>query len=235
MRFAAPLIRARLVRRYKRFLADVLLESGETVTAHCPNPGAMLGLTEAGAEVWLSRSDDPKRTLPWSWELVGAADGLIGINTARPNRIAEEAIAGAAVPELAGYDRIRREVRYGERSRVDLVLERTDGESCYVEVKNVHLMRRPGLAEFPDSVTTRGTRHLRELATLAASGVRAVVLFVVQRADASGFAVAGDIDPAFHAAARAARAAGVETLCYGCALSPQQIVLDRLLPIALQA
>ena len=239
MLFTGPLVRGRLLRRYKRFLADVLLESepwgGHTVTAHCPNPGAMLGLTESNAEVWLSRSDDPKRALRWTWELIQAGDhpaaGLVGINTARPNRIAEEAIAAAVVPELAGYDRIRREVRYGERSRVDLVLERGD-ERCFVEVKNVHMMREPGVAEFPDSVTARGTRHLRELATLAVSGVRAVVLFVAQRSDAHRFAVAGDIDPAFHTAAQAARIAGVEMLCYGCALSPQQIVLDRAMPVA---
>lgn len=239
MLFPSPLARGRLLRRYKRFLADVLLESepwaGRTVTAHCPNPGAMLGLTESNAEVWLSRSDDPKRALPWTWELIQVGEhptaGLVGINAARPNRIAEEAIAAAAVPELAGYDRIRREVRYGERSRVDLVLERGE-ERCFVEIKNVHLMREPGVAEFPDSVTARGARHLRELAAVAADGVRAVVLFVAQREDARRFAVAGDIDPTFHAAAQAARAAGVEMLCYGCALSPQQIVLDRAMPVA---
>jgi sugar fermentation stimulation protein A len=135
------------------------------------------------------------------------------------------------VPELAGYERIRREVRYGENSRVDLVLESGD-ERCFVEVKNAHLMRAPGVAEFPDSVTARGARHLRELAKLSAEGVRAVVLFVVQRSDAHRFTVAGDIDPGFHEAARAARTAGVEVLCYGCALSPEQIVLDKALPVA---
>jgi sugar fermentation stimulation protein A len=241
MLFATPLVRGRLIRRYKRFLADVMLESepwnGHAVTAHCPNPGAMLGLTEADAEVWLSRSDDPKRSLAWTWEMIqvdgnaAPARALVGINAARPNRIAEEAIAAAGVPELAGYDAIRREVRYGERSRVDLVLERGEAR-CYVEVKNVHLMREAGLAEFPDSVTARGARHLRELAAVAAGGARAVVLFVAQRADAQRFAVAADIDPAFQAAARAARAAGVEMLCYRCALSTQQIVLDKALPVA---
>jgi sugar fermentation stimulation protein A len=241
MLLPGPLTRGRLVRRYKRFLADVVLESGpwsgQTVTAHCPNPGAMLGLTDTNIPVWLSRSDDPKRLLPWTWELVEPAAPsvapacLVGINAARPNRIAEEAIARAAVAELAGYDRIRREVRYGEKSRVDLVLERGD-ERCFVEVKNVHLMREPGKAEFPDSVTARGARHLRELAVLAAQGVRSVVLFVAQRSDARRFAVAGDIDPAFQAAARQARDAGVEMLCYACALSPEQIVLDKSLPVA---
>lgn len=231
MRFSTPLVRGRLVRRYKRFLADVQLASGETVVAHCPNPGAMLGLIDAATEVWLSRSDDPKRALPWSWEMASHADGLIGINTARPNRLAEEAIAAGAVAELTGYDAIRREVAYGERSRVDLVLERP-GERCYVEIKNVHLMRTPGLAEFPDCVTARGAKHLRELAALATAGVRAVVLFVVQRADATSFAVAHDLDPTFAAGWKAARAAGVEALCYGCALSPEQIVLDKALHVA---
>lgn len=220
------------MRRYKRFLADVALANGETVVAHCPNPGAMLGLTEAGSEVWLSRSNDPKRALPWSWELATDQGGLVGINTARPNRLAEEAIAAGAVAELSGYDTIRREVKYGERSRVDLVLQRNGSESCYVEIKNVHLMRRRGLAEFPDCVTARGARHLKELASLTAAGIRAVVLFVVQRSDAESFAVAEDLDPAFAAQFRAARSAGVETLCYGCALSPEQIVLDRALPVA---
>ncbi|MBM3507152.1 MAG: DNA/RNA nuclease SfsA [Alphaproteobacteria bacterium] len=241
MLFPGPLVRGRLVRRYKRFLADVVLESGpwrgQAVTAHCPNPGAMLGLTEANVPVWLSRSEDPKRVLPWTWELVQPAAEpadtacLVGINAARPNRIAEEAIGGSLVRELAGYDVIRREVRYGERSRVDLVLEKGD-QRCFVEIKNVHLMRQRGRAEFPDSVTARGTRHLRELAALAAQGVRTVVLFVAQRSDAREFAIAGDIDPAFQAAVHRAREAGVEMLCYACALSPEEIVLDRSLPVA---
>lgn len=236
MRFDAPLVRGRLIRRYKRFLADVLLEGGPSagtvVTAHCPNPGAMLGLADADAAVWLSRAENPKRTLAWSWELVEHAGGLVGINAMRPNRIAEEALAAGAVAELAGYDRIHREVRYGERSRVDFVLQRESGERCYVEVKNVHLMRQAGLAEFPDSVTARGARHLRELAALAKAGVRAVVLFVAQRADIDTFAIAGDIDPTFAAALMAARTAGVETICYRCALSPEQIVLDKTVPVA---
>lgn len=232
MRFAAPLVTGRLVRRYKRFLADVRLASGETVVAHCPNPGAMLGLTDADTEVWLSRSDDPSRVLPWSWELAAHQGGLVGINTARPNRLAEEAIAAGALAELSGYDTIRREVKYGENSRVDLVLGRRSGEQCYVEVKNVHLMRERGLAEFPDCVTARGAKHIKELAGLASKGVRAVVLFVVQRQDARSFAVAGDLDPVFATGLKAARTAGVEALCYGCALSPEQIVLDKSLPIA---
>lgn len=241
MRFPVPLVRGRLVRRYKRFLADVRIETGaaagSTVTAHCPNPGAMLGLTDADANVWLSHSADPKRVLPWTWELVHARDAhpegaLVGINTARPNRIAEEAIAAGAIAELQGYSSVRREVRYGERSRVDLLLAQDGWPPCYVEVKNAHLMRKQGVAEFPDSVTARGARHLQELAKVASAGARAVVLFVVQRGDAERFAVAGDIDSAFAVALRQARAVGVEALCYRCVLSPEQIVLDKALPVA---
>lgn len=230
MRFGAPLFRGRLLRRYKRFLSDIELENGETVTAHVANPGAMLGLAEPGSAVLVSRSDDPKRKLPYSWEMVRIGRRWVGLNTSRPNRIAEEAIAAGKVAELAGYGGIRREVRYGANSRVDLVLG--DGaEACFVEIKNAHLMRTKGLAEFPDSVTKRGARHLEELAILAKQGTRAVVLIVVQRQDCKRFAVAADIDAAFAAAWTAAEAAGVEMLCYACTLSPREIVLDKPLPI----
>ncbi|MDA1132925.1 MAG: DNA/RNA nuclease SfsA [Proteobacteria bacterium] len=230
MRFDTPLIRGRLVRRYKRFLADIQLESGATVTAHVANPGSMLGLTEAGAQVLVWRSDDPTRKLAYSWEMVRFGRRWVGLNASRPNRLAEEAIAVGRIPALAGYGALRREVRYGENSRVDLVLG--DGEdACYVEVKNAHLMRQRGLAEFPDSVTARGTKHLKELAVLARRGIRAVVLVVVQRQDCDRFAVAGDVDPAFAEAWSAAAAAGVEMLCHACILSPREIVLDKQLPI----
>ena len=230
MRFDTPLIRGRLVRRYKRFLAEIQLESGATVTAHVANPGSMLGLTEAGAQVLVWRSDDPTRKLAYSWEMVRFGRRWVGLNASRPNRLAEEAIAVGRIPALAGYGALRREVRYGENSRVDLVLG--DGEdACYVEVKNAHLMRQRGLAEFPDSVTARGTKHLKELAVLARRGIRAVVLVVVQRQDCDRFAVAGDVDPAFAEAWSAAAAAGVEMLCHACILSPREIVLDKQLPI----
>ena len=163
MRFPDPLIRGRLLRRYKRFLSDIELDSGEVVVAHCANPGAMLGLKDPGAPVWLSPSRNPKRKLKYSWELIRVDGHLVGINTALPNRIVEEAVAAQAVPELAGYPRLRREVPYGRNSRIDLLLESEDRPSCYLEVKTVHLKRRAGLAEFPDSCTKRGAKHLAQL------------------------------------------------------------------------
>jgi sugar fermentation stimulation protein A len=230
-----PLVRGRLIRRYKRFLADVELDSGPEVTVACPNTGAMLGLAEPGSVIWLSQSDSPTRKYRHTWEIVelanGAAPALVGINPMRPNAIVAEAIAAGLVPELGGYERVRREVRYGDRSRIDLLLERDGRPPCYVEVKNVHLSRSPGLAEFPDCVTTRGARHLVELSAMVAAGARAVMVYLVQRGDATGFALAGDIDPKYAAAFRAARAAGVEAFAFGCSLTPETISLDGAVPI----
>ncbi len=235
MKFPSPLMRGRLIRRYKRFLADVELDGGETVTAHCANPGSMMGLNEPGATVWLTRSDDPARKLAYSWQLLDLEiDGKpvrIGINTAHPNGIVAEAIEAGAIPELDGYGSLRREVRYGRNSRIDILLEGDGRAPCYVEVKNVHLLRRPGLAEFPDSVTKRGAKHLAELADMAGDGARAVMMFLVQRDDADRFGLARDIDPAYAEAFEAARGAGVEALVYCCRLTCDEIVLDRSLPL----
>lgn len=230
MRFPDPLTRARLVRRYKRFLADVVLDSGARVTAHCANPGGMIGLAEPESEVWLSPARNPARKLRWSWELVRIGGRLVGINTGHPNRIVAEAIAAGRAPELAGYDTLRREVAYGRNSRIDLLLEAGGGARCYVEVKNVTLKRAAG-AEFPDAVTARGAKHLAELADMVTAGHRAVMLYLVQREDCADFRVAADIDPAYDAAFRAACARGVEALCYGCRITLDAIELDQRLPI----
>ena len=230
MNFPLPLRRATLIRRYKRFLSDHRFEDGSTVTAHVANPGAMTGLIEDELETWLSPAANPKRKLPYSWEMVRIGRGLVGVNASRPNALAEEAIEAGAIPPLAGYETLRREVAYGERSRVDFLLEAADKPPCYVEVKNVHLKRGPAAA-FPDSVTARGTKHLRELAAVAEGGARAVMLYVVQREDCDRFTLAADIDPAYAAAFTQARAAGVEALAYACRLSTDGIAVDRPLPI----
>lgn len=237
MEFPVALIPGRLIRRYKRFLADVELAGGETATAHCPNPGSMLGLADPGLELWLSPTGGGAGRLPYRWDLVRLPSGLVGINTQIPNRLAAEAIAAGRIPELVGYSRLRREVRYGKNSRIDLLLEADDRPPCYVEVKNVHL-RRPGgrhpdAAEFPDSVTARGAKHLAELADMTAAGARTVTMFVVQREDCDHFQIAGDIDPAYQRAIGQALAAGMEVLCYACRVSQHGIDIDRPVPLAL--
>lgn len=230
--FPSPLIPARLVLRYKRFLADVVIDGeSEPVTVHCPNPGAMMGLKAEGSRVWLSRSTNLKRKLPLTLEIVEADGTLVGINTALPNRLAEEAIAAGLVPPLAGLGTARREVNYGRRSRVDLLYQAPNGQPIYVEVKNVHLMRRPGLAEFPDCVTTRGARHLDELGDRVAAGDRAMMLYIVQRGDCDRVAFAADLDPAYAAAFALARERGVEAHAVRCDINLSDIRPTTILPI----
>ncbi|MBN16427.1 DNA/RNA nuclease SfsA [Pelagibacterium nitratireducens] len=231
MHFSGPLTRGTLIRRYKRFLADVTLETGDIVTAHCANPGAMTGLAMPGLPVWLSKSDDPKRKLAHSLELVELPTGIVGINTAHPNRIVGEALRARAIPELAAYDGIRPEVKYAEKSRIDFLLTGQGLPDCYLEVKNVHLVRAAGLAEFPDSVTTRGARHLADLARMVGEGHRAVMLYLVQRGDCTQFTLAADIDKAYARAFGEARAAGVEALCYATDITADAITLGDPLPI----
>jgi sugar fermentation stimulation protein A len=235
MQFPAPLIPATLVRRYKRFLADVTLPDGNVVTVHVANPGAMLGLATPGARVWLSKSDNKKRKLPHSWELVevdfGACQEPVGVNTAHPNALVAEALAAGAISDLSGYPSVRREVKYGRQSRVDFLLEAPDRPPCYLEIKNVHLMRKPGLAEFPDSVTARGARHLDELADMVAAGGRAVMLYLIQIGSAERFALARDIDPGYAAAFDRARGRGVEALAYRCDITPEGIVVGQTVPV----
>ena len=235
MRFAA-LIPGTLVKRYKRFLADVVLPSGETVTAHCANPGSMIGLNAPGARVWLSKSANPNRKLAHSWELIevdfGTGAELVGINTSNPNALAAEAIAAGRIVELAGYATVRREVKYGKASRVDFLLEGPGRPSCFVEIKNVHLMRHPGLAEFPDAVTVRGAKHLAELSAMVAIGARAVMLYLIQIGSAERFALARDIDPGYGKAFDAARAAGVEVVAYRCGISCDGIEVTGRVPVS---
>ncbi|MGF1625873.1 MAG: DNA/RNA nuclease SfsA [Alphaproteobacteria bacterium] len=235
MHFGQPLTRGRLLRRYKRFLADVALADGSVHVVHCPNPGAMIGLARPGGEVWLSRALNMKRKLAMTWELERIGDRLVGINTNRPNDLVHEAIAAGAITPLDGYDRIRREVRYGLRSRIDMLLEADGRPPCYVEIKNVHLRRdhgpNPGAAEFPDCVTARGARHLDDLAAMVAAGGRAAMVYCVQREDCDRFALATDLDPAYAAAFARAAAAGVEAYAYACALSLEEIRVASPLPV----
>jgi len=231
MQFETPLIEGRLLRRYKRFLADMELDSGERITAHTSNTGSMLGCAEPGSRVWLSRSENAKRKYPLSWEIVEANGGtLVGINTALPGRLVREAIEAGIIGELQGYARIRAEVPFGvENSRVDLLLER-DGARCYVELKNVTAIDG-GAAIFPDAVTRRGAKHLRELVAMAADGHRAVIFYCVQRGDASEVRPADAIDPDYGRALRAALAAGVEAIAYRAAVTPAGITLEASLPV----
>jgi sugar fermentation stimulation protein A len=230
MDFTAPLVRGQLIRRYKRFLADVVLEDGTEITAHCPNPGSMLGMNTPGLPVWLSRSNAPKRKLAHTLELVEADGALVGVNTMLPNRLVAEALAAGAIPELAGYPIVRPEVRYGDASRVDFLLQGEGRPDCFVEVKGVTLHRGGGLAEFPDCVSARALRHLVELGRETACGNRGVLLFVIQRMDCDAFDAAADLDPAYAAGLIAAARAGVEVLCYRCDLSSNGVQLAGPVP-----
>lgn len=227
MNFASPLRRGRLIQRYKRFLADIVLDDGAEITAHCPNPGAMLGLNTPGLPVWVSTSPDAKRKLAHTLELVEADGGLVGVNTMHPNRLVAEALAEDRLPELAGYASHRREVKYGESSRIDFLLQSPDRKACWLEVKNCHFVRAPGLAEFPDCVAARSLKHLRELEAMIAQGDRAAVLFVVQRADCGAFSACRDLDPAFSDGLERAADVGVEVLAYACDLSVTGIRLTH--------
>lgn len=237
MQFPTPLTRGTLIRRYKRFLSDITLEDGSEVTAHVANPGSMIGLTEPGSEVWLSANTNPKAKLDWRWELVRVGDGLVGVNTAHPNRLVEEAIGRRAIPELDGYGSCRREVRYGQNSRIDLLLEDESRPPCYLEIKNVNLKRaipgRETAAEFPDAVTKRGAKHLVELGDMAADGARAVMFYLVQRGDCDQFKIADDIDPDYAEALTIARKGRVETLCYACDMRLDGIDVAGPLPLEL--
>jgi sugar fermentation stimulation protein A len=235
MRFPAPLIPATLVKRYKRFLADVVLPTGEMITAHVANPGAMTGLAAPGARVWLSKSDKLGRKLPYSWELVevdlGGGLELVGVNTGHPNPLVGAALAAGAIAELTGYESIRREVKYGRNSRVDFLLEGAGRPPCYVEIKNVHLMRQAGLAEFPDAKTERGAKHLDELGDMVATGARAVMLYLIQIGSSQRFGLARDIDPKYAAAFDRARGRGVEAIAWKCCIDCDGIEIVAPVPV----
>ncbi len=233
MQFANPLRSGRLINRYKRFLADITLDDGREVTAHCPNPGSMMGLKAPGSRVWVSENNDPKRKLKFTLELVEADNTLVAINTMNPNKIAEEAIRGGQISQLAHFHTLRREVKYGTNSRIDLLLEEDSKPPTYVEVKNCHLMRTPGLTEFPDSVTTRGAKHLGELSDMVRDRARAVQLFIVQRGDCDTLSPARDLDPNYADALAAAANAGVEVLAYACAVDLMGVTVDREIEVRL--
>jgi len=233
MRFDPSLEPATLLKRYKRFLADIELADGSQLTVHCPNTGSMLNCMAPGCRVWVSRTDDPKRKLPGTWEIVETPQGRLAcINTGRANRVVEEALLAGAIPELAGFTQLRREVRYGqENSRVDFHLIYPDGEA-YVEVKSVTLgFDGSVVAAFPDAVTQRGVRHLRELAALASRGTRAIQLFCVNLAGVEAVRPAWEIDDAYAQALRWAAGQGVEVLAYGVYLSTEEIFIDRRLAL----
>ncbi|MEC3859816.1 DNA/RNA nuclease SfsA [Mesobacterium sp. TK19101] len=232
MRFPSPLVPATLIRRYKRFLADATLPDGREITAHCANPGSMMGLADPGMRIWLEPNDDPKKKLKYGWRLVDHGDGnFTGVDTSVPNRMLKAALMAGEVPGLAA-PMVRAEVRYGQNSRIDFLLTGA-GPDTYVEVKSVTLSRQPGLAEFPDSVTARGTKHLHELQAMVGAGHRAVMLYLVQRTDCIRVTLAADIDPTYAAALRDAIAAGVEVMALSCRITPEEVLPGKGLPFAL--
>jgi len=235
MKFEHKLIPGTLIKRYKRFLADIQLDNGEIVTAHCANSGSMMGLKDAGNIVWLSPARNPKAKLDFKWELVAVDGSLVGINTSHPNGLVQEAITNGTISELAGYQNLRREMKYGQNSRIDIFLSGSlNGDAdCYVEVKSVTLSRQKGIAEFPDSVTARGTKHLQELRQMVADGHRAMMVYLMQRDDCAEFRIAADIDPTYASALDAALYDGVEAVCYGCNLSNKEIIVKQRIPIRL--
>ena len=235
MHFPTPLLRGTLIQRYKRFLADVRLDDGTVVTATCPNTGSMMGLKEPGQTVWLSTSDSPTRKYKYTWELVehdlGKGPTLVGVNTSHPNTIAAEAIAGGKLKTLEGYAKLERERKYGKNSRIDILLTDPEKGTAYVEIKNVHMSRRAGRAEFPDSVTERGAKHLVELSDMVRSGHRALMIYLIQRADVTALSLARDVDAGYGAAFDLARVAGVEMLALRCKMTMVGIQADKLVPI----
>lgn len=231
MLFDPPLLEGRLIARYKRFLFDAELEDGTVITGNCPNTGSMLGLTAPGSRIFMSVHDKPTRKYPHQFEMIEADGTLVGVNTGMPNRIAEEAILARLIPSLSPYPLLAREKRYGVNSRIDILLSGEGLPTAYVEVKNVHFSRTTGLAEFPDTKTERGAKHLDELGAMAEAGHRAVMLYVIQRDDCSAFRICADLDPAYAKAFERAKARGVEAYALDCIVSQSQITAKSLIPV----
>jgi len=226
------LVRGTLIRRYKRFLADVRLDDGSEVTAHCPNTGSMRGCSESGRPVWLSLHDDPRRRYPYTWEIIEMPGSLVGVNTGVPNRLVKAALLTGAIEPLAGYESVRSEVKSSQGTRLDLLLEAPHRPACYVEVKNCTLVEG-GLACFPDAVTRRGRKHLDELADIVGRGERGVSFYLVQRMDAERFRPADHMDPEYGRALRRAVGLGVEALVYDVRMDLNRIELNDRLPVEL--
>ena len=221
-----------LVKRYKRFMADVTLADGEVVTAHCPNSGSMRECCEPGRPVHLSFHDHPKRKLKYTWELIEMPTSIVGINTLIPNRLVAESIVAGLMPDLNGYDNITREVKTSDNTRLDILLSNEDGNRCYVEIKNCTMVRE-GVACFPDAVTSRGLKHLAELSFLVSKGFRCVIFYVIQRMDAKTFQPADHIDPAYGRQLRQVLKHGVEILVYDTRIDLKTICLNRKIPCKL--
>ena len=232
MKFPTPLIEAKLIKRYKRFLADVKLADGSEITVHCPNPGAMLGVKDPGSNVWISDSNNPKRKLRFTLELIELASGtLVGVNTNMPNKIAEELVLSREFKEFGEFETLRREVKYGENSRIDLLLSSPDKPDTYIEVKSITMQRQSGAHEFPDGVTERGRKHLVELGKVAQNGERAIMLYLIQRDDGDKFTFARDIDPLYGEAFDDAVAKGVEAFAIRCKITPEAIIAEKMIDI----
>ncbi len=235
MRFQTPLQPATLLRRYKRFLADIRLTDGREAVAHCANPGSMTGLAEPGTRIWVEPNDDPRKKLNWGWRLVEHGDGhFTGVDTSVPNRALRASLEAGEIAAFASYGAVLPEQKYGENSRIDFLLRQAGLPDVYVEVKSVTLSRQTGLAEFPDSVTARGLKHLVALSEVARSGARAVMLYLVQRTDCDRVTIAADIDPAYASGLKQAIAAGVEVMALGCDISPDGITPAEMLEFVTQ-
>jgi len=231
MKFENKLIKGILIKRYKRFLANVELKDGSVVTAHCANSGSMMSLLENGNTVFLSPNTNPKAKLDWRWEIVDVGSSLVGINTSRPNYIVEEGILNGTIKQLSGYDNLRREVKYGNNSRIDILLEKIMQPNCYVEVKNVTLCREKGIVEFPDGITARGAKHLVELSDMVKQGHRSVMVYLVNRTDCKNFCIAKDIDTNYYSEFLKAIDNGVEMLAYNVNINENEIYINNMVEI----